>query len=377
MFNNKEELKQWVENYILVKGKKSLHVAINNSKNIKRLILEYTNFLPDNTKLNQRCFHIISNLYEIPLCKECKLNIVNFNNRNKDWRYLQFCSVKCGRVNKESQDKYKTTNIFKYGVDNYSKTDKFKEQMMKINMEEYGVDWYQQSDDFKEKSIITCLKKYGVDRYTKTNEFIEKVRNSCLERYGVDWYSKSEEFNEKYKEASMLKYGVSHPMLNDGFKNKISNTIKNKYGENWYVLTNEFKDIAFLNKELKYGNPIIGGYKLKEYKLPSGNIIKIQGYEDFALDMIFLKYKEEDISISYYDIKAEIGILNYLIEEKKRMYIPDIYIKPENKIIEVKSEYTYNLELEKNLLKKEACIQIGLNFEFWVFDKKGKLLQKI
>lgn len=62
------------------------------------------------------------------------------------------------------------------------------------------------------------------------------------------------------------------------------------------------------------------------------------------------------------------------MDEKDRTYLPDIYIKSENKIIEVKSKWTYELELDKNNLKKETCLSIGLKFEFWVFDKKGQIL---
>jgi len=35
MFSNKEDLKNWILDYIDIKGKKSLHIAINNSKVIK------------------------------------------------------------------------------------------------------------------------------------------------------------------------------------------------------------------------------------------------------------------------------------------------------------------------------------------------------
>lgn len=376
MFSNREELKSWIGNYILEKGKKSLHIAINNSKSIKEFIVDQTRFLPECAKFNQRCYHIINDIHTIPMCRECNLNVVNFNNRDKNWRYLDFCSSKCGRVNKISQEKYRETNKSKYGTDNYSKTDEFKERMVKINRIKHGVDWYQQSEEHKEKSIITCLRKYGVDYYFQTDEFKNKVRSSCVDKYGVDWYSKSQEFNKKFKEASMLRYGVSHPMLSDEVKNKVSNTINELYGSNWYNLTNEFKKKSFLSKEIKYGNPITG-FKVKEYILPSGRIVKVQGYENFALDILLSKYKEEDLAISYYEIKEEIGILNYLMDDIDKIYIPDIYIKSESKIIEVKSEYTYNIELDKNRLKREACIEIGLNFEFWIISKKGEIIEII
>ena len=47
-----------------------------------------------------------------------------------------------------------------------------------------------------------------------------------------------------------------------------------------------------------------------------------------------------------------------------------IYIKSINKIIEVKSIWIYNLHKEKNILKSQACINKGYDFEFWIFDEK-------
>lgn len=374
MFSSQEDLKNWINNYISKKGKKSLHIAINNSKSIKEDLINFTNYLPEKTKFNQRCFHIINDLKEIPLCRECGQNRVNFNNRNKDWKYLDFCSNRCGTLNKETKDKYKKTNVKKYGVDNISKSEYFKKIMIKNNKEKWNVDWYQQSDDFKNKSILTCFKKYGFENYTQTEEFKKRIRETFMLKYGVDWYSKSEEFKQKFKESSIEKYGTEHPMLNSDYKEKISQTIKDRYGKNWYVLTNEFKEHCFDSKSQKYGNTSTG-FKLKDYKLPSGKIIKVQGYENFALDILIEKYEEEDLAISYSEIKEEIGIINYLMNEKNRIYLPDIYIKSENKIIEVKSEYTYNLELEKNLLKKEVCLKSNLLFEFWIIDDKGNLIE--
>lgn len=373
MFNTREELKKWINDYITKNGKKSLHIAINNSKKIKEDLINFTNFLPIETKLNQRCYHLINDIFEIPYCKECKKEKVNFNNRNKDWKYLDFCSQRCGRINKDTISKFKETHIKRFGADNISKTEYFHELMIKINNERYGLDWYQQSDDFKDKSRETCLKKYGFESFTKTEEFKNKLSKTFMDKYGVDWYAKSLEFREKFRQKSLEKYGTEHPMLNSEIKNRVSKTIKNKYGKDWYILTNEFKEYCFKFKDNKYGHPI--GYKLKEYKLPSGKSIKIQGYENFALDILLKRYREEDLSITYSEIREEIGMINYLMNDKEKIYLPDIYIIPENKIIEVKSDYTYNLSLEQNLLKKEACLSSGILFEFWILDKKGSLLE--
>jgi hypothetical protein len=46
-----------------------------------------------------------------------------------------------------------------------------------------------------------------------------------------------------------------------------------------------------------------------------------------------------------------------------------IFFIPEyNLIVEIKSSYTYNYELDKNQIKKDYCIKNGYNFIF-IIDK--------
>jgi hypothetical protein len=49
--------------------------------------------------------------------------------------------------------------------------------------------------------------------------------------------------------------------------------------------------------------------------------------------------------------------IKYYLENKKKVYFSDFYIKSKNLIIEIKSDYTYNLQLEKNLAKQKASIK--------------------
>lgn len=122
----------------------------------------------------------------------------------------------------------------------------------------------------------------------------------------------------------------------------------------------EFRDKNFQTKI--ENNSFISGYKYKDYILPSGKIVRVQGYEPFALDILFQKFKEDEILIGYEILKHK-GKISYF-KDKERNYIPDIYIIPENKIIEVKSVYTLNTNLGVNILKMKACESVGLNFEF-------------
>ena len=62
---------------------------------------------------------------------------------------------------------------------------------------------------------------------------------------------------------------------------------------------------------------------------------------------------------------------------KKSRYFCDIYIPKTNTIYEVKSTWTYNLNIEVNLLKKQTCIDAGYNFELWIFDAKGNRINEV
>ena len=105
----------------------------------------------------------------------------------------------------------------------------------------------------------------------------------------------------------------------------------------------------------------------KDYMLPSQKIIRIQGYENIALDELVQKYQEDDIITDRRNMPEIVYIL-------KGKYYPDIWIKSINKIIEVKSLYTYRQYLIKNISK---ALQLGFHFEFWIYTpEKQKTFSK-
>ena len=86
-------------------------------------------------------------------------------------------------------------------------------------------------------------------------------------------------------------------------------------------------------------------------------------------------YKESDILIGNKDIEEKIGQIWYMKENgKKSRYLPDIYIISENKIVEVKSTWTYKSKKDNIFLKRQSCLNYGFNFEFMVFNGKKHLL---
>jgi hypothetical protein len=82
-------------------------------------------------------------------------------------------------------------------------------------------------------------------------------------------------------------------------------------------------------------------------------------------------YSEFDLTVD----PKEMPRVQYMYLGKVAIYYPDIYIKLKNKIIEVKSDYTYYRYYDKNMAKRQRCIEMGMEFEFWVFDGSKNLME--
>lgn len=106
----------------------------------------------------------------------------------------------------------------------------------------------------------------------------------------------------------------------------------------------------------------------KDYILPSGKIMRIQGYEHIYLDGYFSQGLSED------DISRGNGLgIFYEFEGKRRKYFPDFYIKSTNTVVEVKSTWTYEKEISKNIAKFKRTKEMGYNFELHAYKNiKGE-----
>jgi hypothetical protein len=230
--------------------------------------------------------------------------------------------------------KTKETNIKKYGVECTVHNPEIKKKIIKSNLEKYGVENVLQSEEIKGKIKKRNLETYGVEHYTQTEECRDKMKKTNLEKYGVENYGQTKECRDKMKQTSLIRYGVEHSGQSQEIQEKIQ------------------------NQSLKF----------KEYTMPSGKIRKVQGYESFALNELVQLYKEEDILTNRRDIPR----IQYMINDKNKYYFPDIYIKSVNKIIEVKSTWTYKLKTGNIKEKEEATKKLGYDYEIWIYDGKGE-----
>jgi hypothetical protein len=121
-------------------------------------------------------------------------------------------------------------------------------------------------------------------------------------------------------------------------------------------------------------NMIQNAYNKKQYILPSGKVIFIQGYENFMLD--YLLQTEKIIETNIITKRNEVPEIWYNDKTgKRRRHYVDFYIKNENRCIEVKSTFT-NQEKNNVFEKQKAGKDLGFNYEIWIFNKLGDLLDK-
>ena len=188
------------------------------------------------------------------------------------------------------------------------------------------------------------------------------MKETCLERYGVEHASQTQSFKDKIKQTFINNFGVDNPNKLPEIRDKIKKTCLERYGVEHAAQCPEVMEKTQKNAK-----------KYKPYTMPSGEIRQIQGYENYALDELVKTYTEEDIITD----RKNIPRISYTANEKTRYYFPDIYIPSINKIIEVKSTWTYKCKLDYINEKAEATRQAGYEYETWIYNKDGKTKQII
>ena len=162
--------------------------------------------------------------------------------------------------------------------------------------------------------------------------------------------------------------------LSNQVEESITNLINDEIGNIDITINPKFKDKIDLTKLTQSINKIIeklcktNNYKYKKYIFPSGKSVNYQGYENVALDELIKIYNEDDIENN----RQKIPKIQYILNNKVHYYYPDIYVKSQNLIIEVKSTFTYKKQLVKNIIKSLSVRKSGFNFEFWIYTDKCK-----
>ena len=248
------------------------------------------------------------------------------------------CDSKCAK------NKVQCTNIEKYGVSYALKsTDKI-DELKEYFLSKFGVNNPSKNQKVKEKRRNTMYSKYGFD----TNIVIPETHQKAIEM------AKNPSAKLKRIETNKNKFGYDNPMKSKEIYDKFKNTNIEKYGvefpaQNWEIFTKTQK--TQLKIMVYKGIPYQGSYEL-----------------DFL---------EKCESINILDKIKKIKSIKYKLGEKTKYYHPDFYIEDINLIIEIKSNYYYNLYLDNNICKQKSCIEQGYDFLFIIDKDYTDFLHKI
>jgi hypothetical protein len=276
--------------------------------------------------------------------------------------FLKIYGVEHVLQNAKIREKVKDTIFINYGVEYPSQNKEIQYKTKQTCLKNWGVEHPSQSDIIKNKKLETCYKNSGFN-YPMQNQITqEKSKQTLLEHYGVENPSQSLDIKCKIKEKNLKKWGVEYTLQNEIVKQKSIETFLKNYG-----VKNPMQNPLICEKACN-------NYKIKHYTLPSGKIIKYQGYENLALDELLKTISENNILNS----KSEVPSIWYKTDDgKEHRHYVDIFIPTQNLCIEVKSTWTINFTKSNIFLKQSAAKELGYNYEIWVYNKKKHLVSCI
>ena len=304
-------------------------------------LIDSTNFLPNNTHLRFRFNYIKEGYINVPKkCKTCNSVILLDV-------YQNYCSRKCSNNDLDVVNKMRNT----WENKDDSEIETIQTKRKNTNIKKYGIDIASKLPEVIEKNKQSHIKNWG-DYAMRDKEILNKRKTTCIQKYGGIGMA-SEFIYQKMKKTNTEKYGVEYYSQSDNWYKKCVETAIEKYGKEWV------SKVDNINAKQQSG-----GYSYYDFEFPSGKVVRVQGYEPRVLAKLIIDYDEDDIVVGVQNIIDAIGFFHYFYENETRRYYPDIYIKSENQVIEVKSIYTFNKEKDKNLLKRQSVLDKAINFKF-------------
>lgn len=239
----------------------------------------------------------------------------------------------------------------------------FTEEQWNHQREEYRKTMAQKTEE-ELASIIeqskTTINKVKENGLTGIENMVLNIKKTKKENHGDENYNNPEQISKSKQKRTVEQ--------NNETNDKRRKTMKIMYGVENNFLRHEVSRTVFK-----------GNASIKEFVFPSGRKIGVRGYEPMAISILLERYNEISLEVSDSKniVNSKVPVFEYInVNRHKKKYYPDIYIPSENKIVEVKSQWWYDgygkrkykSRVENNQRKKQACLDAGYNFEFWVWN---------
>jgi hypothetical protein len=268
-------------------------------------------------------------------------------------------------------DKIRQTKLAKYGVDHHMKVPEIMDKKKATCLSLYGAT--QGFSEEQHQANVTA--KYGVDNVFQLPEVITRLKSTNRDRYGADYSCQSKEVMKSRKLKWKETLGFEHPLCKGAAGNlKTEETRSSRHGwnslEKYQSTCREHWGAPHHFQSSEWFNSFKANslYKRKDFTLPSGKSIKLQGYEPWVLtDLLEKGFSEQDfletkICFSYIDP----------ITGKPRVYHPD-FVLTDKVVIEVKSRYLMETDNPVIMAKARTVLDEGYRFIFAIGDPKGNL----
>ena len=279
-------------------------------------------------------------LVKCKICSEIKeiafINYVTVMKKGYDY--------KCKKCNT-----LKSNNIRIYGVENPMELNIFIDKIKETKIERYNDKNYNNRKKCKE----TKLERYNDENYNN----IEQYKNTCLEKYNVDNISKVQSFKDKKSKTLNLNYNVNSTFALEKSKENKKITLKNKYDVDNVFQIEWVKEKSKKTMMKRYGveNPFFLSNKRYKIKFDERFNLYYQGtYEKHFLDFCI----KNNIKVT------KPTYILYFFNNKEYKYFPDYYIESLNLLIEIKSDYIFEIQKEKNIAKHDYSIRNGFEHIF-------------
>lgn len=303
-------------------------------------------------------------------CKECG-KITKFENLN--FGYHEFCSKQCSSksiivIKRKELTRTKIKENIKNNVECLIcnvRVVSFK--ALSQHILNHNIDSKTYYDKYLKKDTNKCLHCGNNTKFLSLSNGYQKFcslkcsnNNSKTKEKIKKCWNKNKIFQAKNKrEATNLKrYGNKIANINLEIKKKTKNTCIRRYGVENPMKLDRFKKKSFENRR---SNIKMVSFKWKNIKLPSGKIVKVQGYEDKLISKLLMCLNENDIMIH-----KKVPIIEYYdYDGIKRRHFPDVFVPRLNWIFECKCNYTWNpneITRKNNILKMKYAKLKGYKY---------------
>jgi hypothetical protein len=238
--------------------------------------------------------------------------------------------------------------------------------MKATNMERFGYEYISQDPSKKQAVLKGMLKHIAEKKYTldELREIFKKASCELLESSNKDIKTPMRFKCLCGKEGKITynKFSAGHRCSdNDCMELRKKHTNLDKFGTEYATQSVEVQER--IEKS---------GFKHKTYTFPSGKQVKIQGYENYALDYILLSFDEDDIHVG----RGQQPEIWYNTDDgKKHRYFPDFLVKVLTKdgktktlMVEVKPKKQTKEPEKKQRITKQYINEVatwGVNQAKW------------